>query len=213
MSQGFREQRKQLVKALALQSKALEKAFLAVEREKFFAEKMKQHSYADSAFPIGFGQTISQPSTIAVMLEMLQLEKGASVLEVGAGSGYVTALLSELVGEKGKVFGIELVHELHQKAVKTLAQLGYQNIFLKCSDGTQGWEEKAGFDRILVSAADKEVPKQLIEQLNEGGKLVAPLGSRFSQELVLLQKEKDKAVEKERKCCFMFVPLKGKPDF
>lgn len=208
---GFKEQRKQLVQGMRLKDKAVESGFLAVERELFFPQEIKRHAYADSAFPIGFGQTISQPSTIAIMLEMLDVKKGSRVLEVGAGSGYVAALLSRLVGSKGRVFGLELVHELHHQAVKLLAELGYENIFLKCGDGCSGWKEEAEFDRILVSAACSSVPKPLVEQLQEGGKLVAPVGGSFSQEMVLLQKEKGKAVEKRRRCCFVFVPLKGKP--
>lgn len=206
----FEEQRKKLVKSMRLQNKALEKAFLAVKRQEFFLPAMRHHSYVDSAFPIGFGQTISQPITIAIMLEMLDLRPGNTVLEVGSGSGYVLALLSRLVGEKGKVYGVELMHELEQKAKKKLLELGYKNVFMNCCDGTLGWKEQAEFDRILVSAACKEIPKPLIEQLREKGKIVAPIGRSFYSEIVLLQKEKGKAVEKERKCCFAFVPLKGK---
>lgn len=210
MNKEFALQRKKLVESMQLQDERVKKAFLAVEREGFFTPELKQHAYADSAFPIGSGQTISQPSTIAIMLEMLAVAQGHKVLEVGAGSGYVTALLSELVGEKGKVFGIELVHELHQRATRALLELGYENIQLRCSDGTLGWKEEAQFDRIIISAACSKVPLPLIEQLAEKGKLVAPVGGSFSQEMVLLQKEKGKTIEKQRRCCFVFVPLKGK---
>ena len=214
MSKSFELQRKQLVAALqangSIQSESVRNAFLAVQREKFFPENISQYSYEDSAFPIGSGQTISQPSTIAIMLEMLSVQKGNKVLEVGAGSGYVAALLSELVGKKGAVFGIELVHALHQQAVKALVLLGCENVFLRCSDGTLGWKEEAPFDRIIISAACRQIPEPLIEQLREGGKLVAPVGGRFSQEMVLIEKEKGKGVEKESRCCFVFVPLKGK---
>ncbi len=208
--EAFAEQRKQLVQAMNLHSKSVEKAFLSVKREQFFPAELKQYAYADSAFPIGFGQTISQPSTIAIMLEMLSVKPGDRLLEVGGGSGYVAALLSELVGVKGKVFAIELVCELQQRATKTLTQLGYKKVEMRCGDGTLGWREEAPFDCILISAACRQVPKPLTEQLKEGGKLVAPVGGRFTQEMVLLQKEKGKSVEKDSKCCFVFVPLKGK---
>jgi len=208
--EDFAGQRKQLVKDLALKDKAVENAFLAVKREEFFPDELKQHTYVDRAFPIGFGQTISQPSTIAVMLEMLAVKKGSKVLEIGSGSGYVAALLSELVGSKGRVFAIEIVHELHQGALKKLVESSHENIFLKCGDGRLGWKQEAPFDGIIVSAACSSVPKTLIEQLEKKGKLVAPVGGRFSQEIVLLQNEKGKTVEKERRCCFVFVSLKGK---
>jgi protein-L-isoaspartate(D-aspartate) O-methyltransferase len=210
----FELQRKSLVEGMrsagCLQSKAIENAFLAVPREKFFPKETIGHSYIDNAFPIGLGQTISQPCTIAAMLGMLSVKKGNRVLEVGAGSGYVAALLAGLVGGKGKVFGIELLHELHQKATRTLLELGCKNIFLKCGDGTQGWKEKAPFDRILISAACSAVPKPLLGQLSKKGMMVVPIGSPFSQDIVLFKKENGIAVEKQRKQGYVFVPLKGK---
>lgn len=210
MAEDFEAQRKSLVKKMRLQNKNIEHAFLSTKREHFFPESLKQDAYEDDAFPIGLGQTISQPSTIAAMLKLLSVEKGNKVLEVGTGSGYAVALMSKLVGKKGMIFGVELIHELHQRATRTLPGLGCKNISLKCGDGTLGWKEKAPFDRILISAACAQVPKPLLEQLKEGGRLVAPIGSSFSQELVLLQKEKGKLIEKESRCCYMFVPLKGK---
>ncbi len=205
----FEEKRERLVKNMFLR-KPLKEAFLAVKREAFFVPELKQHSYEDSAFPIGFGQTISQPTTIAIMLSMLDVKKGDKVLEVGSGSGYVAALLSELVGKEGRVFGIELVHPLHQRATRALLELGYENVQLKCGDGTQGWREEMPFDRILVSAACERIPKKLVEQLDEGGRIMVPVGGYFSQDLVLLEKKKGKAAVKERRCCFVFVPLKGR---
>jgi protein-L-isoaspartate(D-aspartate) O-methyltransferase len=207
--QGFEAQRERLVKSLHLKDRALEKAFLAVKREAFFPEKLKESAYEDSAFPIGLGQTISQPSTIAAMLELLDVRPGQRVLEVGAGSGYVSALLSELAGSTGKVFGVELLHELHQRATKTLLQLGHRNVFLKCGDGRNGWREKAPFDRVLVSAACDSVPGALTGQLAGDGKLVAPLGNSFLQELVLFGKKGNRLAELERKCCYVFVGLHG----
>jgi protein-L-isoaspartate(D-aspartate) O-methyltransferase len=206
---SFEKERKSLVQSLPVKTASVRNAFLSVPREKFFPEHLKKCAYADSAFPIGLGQTISQPSTIAIMLEMLQAKKGQRFLEIGSGSGYVLALLSKIAGEKGRVFGVELLHELEQKALRTLAETGCKNVKLKAGDGTKGWKEFAPFDRIVVSAACEKIPKQLAEQLKEGGIAVAPLGGRLSQELVKVQKTNGELEEREKKCCFVFVPLKN----
>ncbi len=207
---SFEEKRKTLVQSLPIKEAGIKKAFLSTPRENFFPESLQNLSYEDSAFPICLGQTISQPTTILIMLEMLDPERGQRVLEIGSGSGYVLALLSKIVGEKGHVFGVELLTELEQKAKRRLAEIGCKNVSLKAGNGTQGWKDFAPFDRVLVSAACKNVPRPLIEQLKESGKLVAPLGGCLSQEMVLLEKKNGKAVEREKKCCFVFVPLKGK---
>ena len=209
----FSEKRKALVEQMqregVLKNTLIKNAFLSVPREKFFPEKYVRLSYDNNAFPIGSGQTISQPSTIAVMLELLDLQEGQKILEVGAGSAYVMALLSSIVGKKGKVFGIELLPELKERAEKNLgkAKCG-KNVELLVADGCKGWPQKKPFDRILISAACKKIPEELGEQLAEKGKIVAPLGGSFSQEIVMLQKEKGRILEKERKCCFVFVPLR-----
>lgn len=211
---GFAEKRKQLVEAMcangAVRTASVKEAFLKVKREIFFPKESREFAYFDEAFPIGFGQTISQPSTIATMLEMLGAEKGHKVLEVGAGSAYVLALLSEIVGPKGKVFGFEIVPELKELAEKNLKQLHCKNIKVIVGDGTLGLRQKAPFDRILVSAACPKIPEPLLGQLKEGGRAVAPIGNRFSQEMVLLEKTSGEAIEKQRLCCFVFVPLLGK---
>ncbi len=199
-----------MVASKAVQSEALKKAFLSVAREKFFPEGMREHSYVNSAFPIGSGQTISQPSTVAEMLEMLAVQRGMKVLEVGAGSGYVVALLCELVGEKGKVFGMELNERLKEMATENLATAGEKNFEIAFGDGTMGWEENAPFDRIIISAACYKIPKPLVEQLAEGGRLVAPVGSSLSQKLVLFQKENGEIIKTRHAGLFAFVPLKEK---
>jgi protein-L-isoaspartate(D-aspartate) O-methyltransferase len=214
MSSDFAAQRKELVEHMkasgVVYSKSVENAFLYVKRELFFPKELQRHAYADTAFPVGFGQTISQPSTIAIMLEMLDARPGMKVLEVGAGSGYVIALLCELVGDEGKVFAVELISGLAGTAKENLLSAGQENFELKASDGTLGWKENAPFERILVSAACASVPKPLAGQLSEGGKLVAPLGSRFTQELVCMGKEKGGLEELARQGYFVFVPLRGK---
>jgi protein-L-isoaspartate(D-aspartate) O-methyltransferase len=206
----FFEKRKILVQNMVqsevLKSPEIKKAFLSVKREIFFSEGMKKFAYENNAFPIGFGQTISQPSTIAVMLELLDAQKGMKTLEIGSGSAYVLALLSKIVGFKGKVFGIELVPELRGIAEKNLNGTNCKNIKLLLGNGCNGWREKAPFDRVLISAACREIPKALEAQLNENGKIVVPIGNNL-QEIVLAQKKKGFLEEKERKCCFLFVPL------
>ncbi len=149
-------------------------AFEKVKREDFVLQNMKSLAYADIALPIGFNQTISQPYTIAVMLSLLKLKQGQDVLEVGSGSGYVLALMSEIVGEAGKVFGVELVQKIADKSRNILKH--YSDIELFNRDGRIGLPEKAPFDRILISAACMEIPEALTEQLKEGGILVAPIG-------------------------------------
>ena len=215
--ENFYGKRKDLVKSMlgsgALKSDSIKNAFLSVQREKFFPKGMEAQAYVDSAFPIGFGQTISQPSTIAIMLEMLSVQKGMRVLEVGAGSGYVVALLSKIVGENGKVFGVEIISELKERMVKNLLLSKTKNFEIILEDGSTKLKAKASFNRIIVSAACRKIPSPLIEQLSERGKLVAPVGGSFTQEMVLLEKEKGSAVERQRMGYFAFVPLKGKLGF
>jgi protein-L-isoaspartate(D-aspartate) O-methyltransferase len=217
MSNDFSLQRSALVEQMkrsgVLRSKSVERAFLKVKRELFFPPGLNQHAYADSAFPIGCGQTISQPSTIAIMLEMLGARAGMRVLEVGAGSCYVIALLCEIVGGNGMVFGIELIGELKDRALTNLGAAKTRNFELTTGDGTLGWKEKAPFDRILVSAACRQIPAPLAEQLKEGGRIVAPLGGRLTQEIACLEKKKAALNEIARECCFAFVPLRGKFGF
>jgi len=207
-SGGFQAKRSALAGILPVSDKAVKKAFLSVKRELFFPESLRSFSYEDNAFPIGSGQTISQPSTIAIMLEMLSPKQGQKVLEVGSGSGYVAALLSSIVGSKGMVFGVERVEELREIALKALALQGCTNVQLAFGNGRLGLEKKAPFDRILVSAACASVPEPLFRQLAPRGRLVAPVGNRFLQDLVLFEKRKSAIVETDRKTGFAFVPLK-----
>jgi len=183
--QEFSRQRKELVQGMlqrgALKSKNVKQAFLSVKREEFFPQELLRNAYVDSAFPIGYGQTISQPSTIGIMLELLEVRKGQKVLEIGAGCGYVLALLSELVGKKGSVFGVDLVEELAGLSAKNLANAGYGNIAVRHGDGRQSWLKEAPFDRILVSAACNEIPAELVEQLAAAfTKVLLPRDSLFS---------------------------------
>ena len=183
-------------------------AFSAVERADFISAELERMAYDDIPLPIGKGQTISQPYTIAIMLSLLELKPGQKILEIGSGSGYVLALLSELIGEKGRVFGMEVLPELAKKSRKAL--VGYKNVRVFAKSGAQGLPDKAPFDRILISAAIHEIPEKILHQLKpKGGLLVAPKGSRFEQDLVVLQR-KDNVFEIKKKVPgFLFVPFVG----
>jgi len=160
-------------------------AMASVPRHEFVPEDLRADAYEDHPLPIGDGQTISQPYIVAAMLEHLALQATDRVLEVGTGSGYATALLSLLCAE---VFSVERYASLAASAEATLVRLGYRNVRIKVGDGSLGWKEHAPFDGILVSAATAEVPAPLLEQLAEGGRMIIPVGSPFSQELQLIRK-------------------------
>ncbi|MGA9475538.1 MAG: protein-L-isoaspartate(D-aspartate) O-methyltransferase [Terriglobales bacterium] len=175
----------------------------AVPRHEFVPESLRQDAYEDHPLPIGDGQTISQPYIVAAMLEHLALQASDRVLEVGTGSGYVTALLSELCAE---VFSVERYPSLANSAESILRRLGFRNVKIKVGDGSMGWSEHAPFDAILVSAATAEVPPALIEQLKEGGRLIIPVGSATSQELWLIRKFDGQPETRVLEGC-RFVPL------
>ena len=160
-------------------------AMSRVPRHEFVPETLRQEAYEDHPLPIGEGQTISQPYIVAAMLEHLALQATDRVLEVGTGSGYVTALLSLLCAE---VYSVERHAQLAALAESTLHRLGYRSMKIRVGDGSQGWPEYAPFDAILVSAATPEMPPALFAQLREGGRLVAPVGPPSSQELQLIGK-------------------------
>jgi protein-L-isoaspartate(D-aspartate) O-methyltransferase len=164
-------------------------AMRKVPRHEFVPESLRQEAYEDHPLPIGEGQTISQPYIVAAMLDHLALQAGDQtaerVLEVGTGSGYVTALLSLLCPE---VYSVERHGQLAALAESTLHRLGYGNVKVRVGDGSQGWPEYAPFDAILVSAATAEMPPALFAQLREGGRMVVPIGPASSQELQLIRK-------------------------
>ena len=198
----------------AIKSANVCQAFREVPRERFFPENAREHAYGDDAYSIGFGQTISQPSTLAVMLELLQARPGHKVLEVGSGCGYVLALLSRLVGEQGKVFGVEFVKELAERSKEALEDLRCQNATVTQGDGSGGLPGQAPFDRILVSAACPFIPKPLFDQLTEGGRVVGPVGDSHTQVMTILIKKKGQLLKEEfLENYYQFVPLKGKHGF
>jgi len=178
-------------------------AMRRVPRHEFVPETLRQDAYGDHPLPIGEGQTISQPYIVAAMLEHLALQATDHVLEVGTGSGYVTALLSLLCAE---VYSVERHAPLAAAAEIALHRLGCRNVKTKVGDGSQGWPEYAPFDAILVSAATPEMPPTLFAQLRDGGRMMVPVGPSFSQELQLICKISGEPKVKILEGC-RFVPL------
>lgn len=180
-------------------------AFRRVPRHLFVPEVMRHRAHEDAPLPIGEGQTISQPFTVAAMTEALELSGSEVVLEVGTGSGYQTAILAELAEW---VYSVERLRELSSRARKTLDELGYDNVALRVGDGTLGWREYAPFDAIIVTAGGPEVPRPLIEQLKEGGRLVMPIGNQESQTLTVGEKREGRLVTRQLGA-YRFVDLIG----
>lgn len=180
-------------------------AFLSVPRHLFVEEALRNQAYNDYPLPIGEAQTISQPYIVALMIENLMLSPNDRVLEIGTGSGYQTAILAEIAGE---VFSVERIEELAKKADTLLGRLGYTNVRIRVDDGTQGWIEERPFDAIVVAAASPDIPRPLIDQLKNGGRLVIPVGGRSSQELVQAIKEGHEVVRRNLGSC-RFVKLIG----
>ena len=180
-------------------------AFRKVHREVFVPEHLRDVAYEDSALPIGYGQTISQPYIVARMLQLLGPDKGDVVLEIGTGSGYQTALLAELAST---VVTVERIKPLLDEAKKKLEKLGYHNIVYVHSDGTLGYKPLSPYDKIIVSAGAPDIPHSLIEQLKTGGILVAPVGSRYMQVLKRVEKREDGLYIQDDEGC-IFVPLIG----
>jgi protein-L-isoaspartate(D-aspartate) O-methyltransferase len=182
-------------------------AMLKVPRHLFVGEDQRMSAYEDHPLPIGDGQTISQPYIVALMTDALKLTGSETVLEIGTGSGYQTAILAEL---SGRVYSIERIPSLTGRARRVLDSLGYNTVLVKLSDGTMGWEEYAPYDRILVTAGAPSVPQPLVDQLAPGGIMVIPVGSNSLQELVRVTKMEDGSVKEDRMGSCVFVRLVGK---
>lgn len=180
-------------------------AMLKVPRHEFVTRSYKELAYADSPLPIGKAQTISQPYIVALMTQSARLQPGDRVLEIGTGSGYQAAVLSELVKE---VYTIEIVEVLANDARSDLERLGYENVKVKHGDGYKGWQEFAPFDAILLTAATPEIPQPLIDQLKEGGSMVLPLEGMLFQDLVRITKIKGQ-LKREEITGVRFVPMTG----
>ena len=179
-----------------------------VPRHEFVPEGEKPYAYENRPLPIGFGQTISQPYIVAVMTDLIDVDKEASVLEVGTGSGYQAAILCECVKE---VYTIEIIPELGQQAKERFSRLNYGKAEVRLADGYYGWKERAPFDAIIVTAASSVIPPPLIEQLKPKGKMVIPIGSPFmTQQLMLVEKSEDGSIKSRQVLPVLFVPLTGK---
>jgi len=182
------------------------KVMKKIPRHLFVPENIMDDAYDDRALPIGYGQTISQPYIVALMTELLELKGDEKVLEIGTGSGYQAAILAELAKE---VHTIERVEQLAKEAEKKFEKLSIKNIKVYVRDGTEGIPEEAPFDRIIITAATPDIPEPLIEQLKEGGIIVAPVGERYSQYMLKAIK-KGKELERHYLIPVAFVPLIGK---
>lgn len=180
--------------------------FGRIEREKFVPEGVPLNAYGDFPLAIGEGQTISQPYMVALMTESLNIQKGDKVLEIGTGSGYQTVFLAELAKE---VYSVEKYDSLAGRAIKLFNQLGYKNIKVKVGNGTEGWSEHAPYDKIMVTAAAIKVPEELLKQLKAAGRLLIPIGERYSQALTAFDKEKS-GIKEDKICGCVFVPLQGR---
>lgn len=185
----------------------LEACFLSLDRSLFLEGEYRKLSEMNSPLPIGFGQTISQPSLVLMMTYILGPDEKSRVLEIGTGSGYQTALLSAFSKE---VYTVEKIPELSRKARERLEVMGYRNIYYKVGDGSLGWEEHAPYDRIMVTAAASKIPDELLHQLKRGGKMLIPVGPENLQELLLVRKNQDETVEVETVEWVRFVEMKGK---
>lgn len=171
----------------------------------FFMDLYKEYAHEDTPFPIGYGQTISQPSLVLEMTLLLDLKKESRVLEIGTGSGYQTALLAKAVE---KVYTVERIEELYLRAQERLREGGYTNIEFKLADSKLGWPEKGPFDRIMVTAAPPTLPQPLLDQLAEGGKMVIPVGVGYGQDLLLVTKEEGGKINQRKVAIVSFVPLR-----
>ena len=184
----------------------IKEAFLKVDRANFILPEHMNKAYWDAPLLLWSGQTNSQPLTVAYMLELLQPEKGDKVLDIGSGSGWTTALIAEIVGKDGYVYGIERVESLKEFGEENVKKMSYKNVKFKTGDGTKGWEKYSPFDKILVSAASQNIPDSLIEQLRVGGNMVIPLSDVMGN-MVRVTKLDEERIEKEMHPGFSFVPL------
>jgi protein-L-isoaspartate(D-aspartate) O-methyltransferase len=197
------------LRARGIRDERVLSAMARVPRHEFVSEHLRTHAYDDNPLPIGSGQTISQPYIVALMLEALQLRPENVVLEIGTGSGYQTALLAELAA---RVYSIERHAELVRAAAAVLARLGYHNVMLFTGDGSAGLPAFAPYDGIIVAAAAPDLPRALLDQLKEGGRMLVPIGAADAQELILVQKQQGEPAVTALTGC-RFVPLIGEQGY
>jgi protein-L-isoaspartate(D-aspartate) O-methyltransferase len=208
-SPDYEKEREQMVEdqlvRRGIKDKRVLDAMRRVPRHLFIPEELRSLAYFNGPLPIGHGQTISQPYIVALMTELLELTGQEKVLELGTGSGYQAAILSLLARQ---VYSVERLAALAQRAEAILAELGYDNVVIKVGDGTLGWPEYSPFEAIIVTAGAPDVPRPLTEQLADGGRLVAPVGNRWSQVLVKVKRQGDLLIQ-QRLTAVAFVPLVG----
>lgn len=208
MSQNWEKQREQMVemqiRARDVRSKVVLDAMKVVPRHLFVPKSVQSMAYDDRPLPIGQNQTISQPYIVAYMTEQISPKPGMKVLEIGTGSGYQAAILAQI---GCRVYTIELLDELANRAATTLKELGYTKVSVKCGDGYQGWPEEAPFDAIIVTAAPEYIPPKLIEQLKDGGIMVLPVGPVNSVQFLKLVTKKESKTTETNLLPVRFVPM------
>lgn len=201
----------QLIKGGYLKTPEIIDAFRKINRQDFVLPEDKGRAEVDAPLSIGYGQTISQPATVVFMLEKLQPQAGEKILDIGCGSGWTTALLAQIVGDKGGVYGVERISQLKDFAASNVNKYNFVKsgiVHIICSDGRYGLPEFSPFDKILVSAVAEEIPDKLLEQLKPGGRLVMPVGRKFeSQSIMVVDKIKKNKFSKKEYPGFIFVPL------
>ena len=203
----IREMIKTQIETRGIRDKQILDALSRVPRHLFVPPGLRDQAYEDHAVPIGYGQTISQPYIVALMTQLLGLEKDDRILEIGTGSGYQAAVLAEM---NARVFSIENIENLYISSCSRLKELGYESVSLKQGDGYYGWEEKAPFDRIIVAAAAGHIPPPLIRQLKPEGVIVIPIGGPFEiQQLIVMHKETDGVLRGRAVLPVRFVPFTG----
>ncbi len=189
------------------------KAFEEVLRENFILDEYRMAAYQDTPLPLVRGKTISQPTTVMIMTLALELEQGDKVFEVGTGSGYQAAIIAKIVGTEGKVISTEVIPELVMLSRENLKKSGIENIQVLEEDGSKGIPEHAPFDKIIITAACKEFPKELLDQLKPGGIIVGPVGDQDAQEMVKGVKTKEGRLELHFLGQFLFTPMYGRYGF
>ncbi len=189
------------------------KAFQEVNREGFIPEELINSAYQDIPLPLLRGKTISQPTTVMLMTHALELEPGEKVFEIGTGSGYQSAIIAKIIGPKSKVITTEVVPELVSFAKQNLKMANINNVFIYEEDGSKGMQSEAPFDKIIITAACKEFPKPLLEQLKPEGIIVGPVGNEYEQEMIRGIKDKSGHLELEFLGAFLFTPMYGKYGF
>jgi len=192
----------------ALKTPTIIEAFRKIPRHKFILKDYLRHAYNDIPLPTLHGQTISQPYTVAIMTEALDPRPREKILEIGSGSGYQAALLAHCVGPKGKVITVELEPDLVEFSKNNIKKVKLNNINIINWDGKKGYKKESPYDKCMITAACKEIPKSVIKQVKIGGRIVAPVNDFFGQRMIVLDKLSDKKFEKKDLGSFVFVPLR-----